>query len=47
MSTFMSFIFEEAQVRIHQSANGSIAITDGTILLGDNPSMPNLSEPCI
>ena len=47
MSTFMSFIFDEAQVRIHQSANGSIAITDGTILLGVNPSMPNLSEPCI
>ena len=44
MSTFMSFIFDEAQVRIHQSANGSIAITDGTVLLGGNPSMPNVNE---
>lgn len=30
MSTFMSFIFDEAQVRIHQGDMGSIAITDGT-----------------
>ena len=44
MSTFVSFIFDEAQVRIHKSANGSIAITDGIVLLGDNPSMPNVSE---
>ena len=44
MSTFMSFIFAEAQVRVHLSANGSIAITDGTVLLGGNPSMPSVSE---
>ena len=30
MSTFMSFIFDEAQVRIHHAEMGSIAITDGT-----------------
>ena len=30
MSTFMSFIFAEAQVYTHQGDMGSIAITDGT-----------------
>lgn len=47
MSTFMSFIFDEAQVRIHQDRMGSIAITDGTSSLGCNPNMPNVSESSI
>ena len=44
MSPFMSFIFDEAQVRIHQDEKGSIAITDRTSPLGGNPRMPKVSE---
>ena len=45
MNILMSFIFAEAQVRIHHAEMGSIAITDGTSPLGGNSKMP--SGSCI